>query len=41
VGGGALLRVAGESVETVRAELYRQLAFAAEMLGDDPWARKW
>ena len=41
VGGGALLRVAGESVETVRAELYRQLAFTAEMLGDDPWARKW
>lgn len=41
VGGGALFRVAGENVETVRAELYRQLAFAAEMLGDDPWARKW
>jgi len=38
---GALLRVAGESVEEVGRELRRQLAFLSDMLGDDPWARKW
>lgn len=39
--GGALLRVAGQSVELVRQELLPHLAFVAELLGDDPWARKW
>lgn len=41
VADGALLRVAGESVEAVGRELHRHLNFAAELLGDDPWARKW
>ena len=38
---GALLRVAGEHVESVARELHRHLAALAPMLGDDPWARKW
>jgi urease accessory protein len=37
---GALLRVAGETVESVRHELHRRLAFLPALLGDDPWARK-
>ena len=41
VGDGAILRVAGEQVEDVGRELHRHLAFARELLGDDPWARKW
>jgi urease accessory protein len=41
VGGGALLRVVGEAVESVRRELGGHLAFLGDMLGDDPWARKW
>lgn len=38
---GALLRIAGENVETVRLEIQKQLAFLHEHLGDDPLARKW
>jgi urease accessory protein len=38
---GALLRVAGESVEDVGRELRAQLDFLSDILGDDPWARKW
>jgi urease accessory protein len=38
---GAVLRIAGESVEPVGREVRRRLAFAAELLSDDPWARKW
>lgn len=38
---GALLRVAGETVELVRHELHRHLAFLAARLGDAPLARKW
>lgn len=38
---GAMLRVAGEEVETVRRELRGQLAFLGDLLGDDPFARKW
>jgi urease accessory protein len=41
VRGGALLRVAGEEVEAVCRELSGHLAFLHDMLGDDPWARKW
>lgn len=41
VAGGAILRVAGEQVEDVGRELHRHLAFARELLEDDPWARKW
>jgi urease accessory protein len=40
VGDGALLRVAGESVEAVSREIHRHLAGARALLGDDPWARK-
>lgn len=38
---GAVLRFAGESVEAVGRELHHHLAPVAELLGDDPWARKW
>jgi urease accessory protein len=38
---GAVLRLAGEDVESVSRQLKRQLTFLAEFLGDDPWARKW
>lgn len=38
---GALLRVAGDGAESVGREIHRHLAFLSEMLGDDPWARKW
>jgi len=41
VRGGALLRVAGEEVEAVRRELSGHLTFLHDMLGDDPWTRKW
>jgi urease accessory protein len=41
VRNGAILRVAGESVEQVGHELHHHLKFAAALLGDDPWARKW
>lgn len=41
VTGGALLRAGGESVELVRRKLHHHLGFLAEMLGDDPFARKW
>ncbi len=39
--GGALLRVAGEEVEAGRRELSGHLTFLSDILGDDPWARKW
>jgi hypothetical protein len=39
--GGAVLRVAGEQVEEVGREIYGHMAFVPELLGDDPWARKW
>jgi urease accessory protein len=38
---GAVLRIAGEDVESVSREIKRQLNFLADFLGDDPWARKW
>jgi len=38
---GAILRVAGESVEQTGRELHHHLQFASALLGDDPWARKW
>ncbi|MEI6075930.1 MAG: urease accessory protein UreD [Verrucomicrobiota bacterium] len=38
---GAVLRVAGETTEAVGRELHRRLKFASDILGDDPWARKW
>ena len=39
--GGALLRLAGESTESVGRELRRQLHPLSSVLGDDPWQRKW
>jgi len=39
--GGALIRVAGASVEAVTATVRRLLAFVPALLGDDPWVRKW
>jgi urease accessory protein len=41
VADGAVLRVAGEHLEEVGRELHRHLIFARDLLGDDPWARKW
>jgi len=41
VSGGALLRIAGASVEEVGRELHQQLKFITSFLGDDPWLRKW
>ena len=38
---GAIVRVAGESGEEVSRAIRRFLKFAPELLGDDPWARKW
>lgn len=38
---GVLLRVAGEEVEAVRHELQKQFFFLRDLLGDDPWTRKW
>ncbi len=41
VRNGAILRVAGESVEQTGRELHHHLQFVSALLGDDPWARKW
>ncbi len=41
VAGGAVLRIASEQVETVGHELHHHLALLRDLLGDDPWARKW
>jgi urease accessory protein len=38
---GAVLRVAGESVEEVAREIQTHLNPLAELLGDNPWLRKW
>ncbi len=38
---GALLRVAGISVEEVARAIYQRLRFVRELLNDDPWERKW
>jgi urease accessory protein len=38
---GAVLRIAGERGEEVSHEVRRRLAFVGELLGDDPWRRKW
>lgn len=41
VGDGAVLRVAGEEVEAVEAEVRRHLGFLGDLLGDLPWSRRW
>ena len=38
---GVLLRIAGERMEDVGAEIQRRLAFLKLLLFDDPWSRKW
>lgn len=38
---GAMLRIAGESVEEVGQALRPYLQSLSELLGDDPWKRKW
>ena len=38
---GALLRINGVSVEQVGAALREQLSFLNQLLGDDPFSRKW
>lgn len=38
---GAVLRFAGEDAESVSRELKRRLKSFTELLGDDPWSRKW
>lgn len=40
-GGGAVIRIAGPSVEKVGRAIRGCLAFVPELLGDDPWARRW
>ena len=40
-GGGCVIRIAGSSVEDVGREIRQCLAFAPDLLGDDPWARRW
>jgi urease accessory protein len=38
---GAVLRLAGEEIESVSHEIKRHLNFLADHLGDNPWSRKW
>ena len=38
---GALLRIAGTSVEEVGRAIHQRLAFVSELLQDDPFSRKW
>ncbi len=38
---GVLLRIGGERMEDVGAEIQRRLAFLKLVLLDDPWSRKW
>jgi hypothetical protein len=40
-GAGCILRIAGRSVQAVGRVLARQLSFVSDLLGDDPWSRKW
>ena len=39
--GGALLRMAGTSVEQMGHALRAHLAFLSPLTGDDLWSRKW
>jgi urease accessory protein len=38
---GAILRLAGTSVEEVGRAIHERLSFVSELLEDDPWKRKW
>lgn len=39
--GGCLVRIAGRSVQQTGRTLRECLEFLPQLLGDDPWARKW
>ena len=39
--GGAVLRCAATDVETMAANLRALLGFVADLIGEDPWARRW
>jgi len=39
--GGALVRMTGSSVERIAQLLRQRLSFCIQLLGDDPWSRKW
>jgi urease accessory protein UreH len=41
VAGGVVVRIAGESTESVGCDLGGHLQGLVPLLGDDPWARKW
>jgi urease accessory protein len=41
VPGGAVIRVAGPATETVGRWIRTRLGFLEELLGGDPWSRKW
>lgn len=38
---GCVVRIAGQSVESVGRSIRTALSFVPTLLGDDPWARKW
>jgi urease accessory protein len=38
---GCVVRIAGQSVESVGRTIRTALSFVPALLGDDPWARKW
>ena len=38
---GCVVRIAGQSVESVGRSIRSALSFVPTLLGDDPWARKW
>ena len=38
---GAILRIAGTSVEEVGRAIHARIGFVSELLDDDPWSRKW
>lgn len=38
---GCVVRIAGQSVESVGRSIRTALSFVPGLLGDDPWARKW
>jgi urease accessory protein len=39
--GGAIVRVAGDETEAVLKWIRARLGFIADLIGEDPWARKW
>jgi urease accessory protein len=39
--GGAIVRVAGDETETVLKWIHQRLGVIADLVGEDPWARKW